>query len=145
MRRGEELLPVLGRLQVDQVEELSPLVLAYVGDAVYELLVRSYLVQERAARVDALHREAVEFVAAVNQARLVPLLEERLTPEEKEVLRRGRNARPGHLPRHATPLEYRYSTALETLFGYLYLKGEWTRLGQVFAVVCDLVKGGQGP
>ncbi|MGI9952477.1 ribonuclease III domain-containing protein [Moorellaceae bacterium AZ2] len=135
------MLPIASNLPPEQVEELSPLVLAYVGDAVYELLVRSYLVQGGKTRVDALHREAVEFVAAVNQARLVPRVEERLTPEEKEVLRRGRNARPGHLPRHATPLEYRYSTALETLFGYLYLKGNWSRLQQVFAAVCELVEG----
>lgn len=121
-----------------QVETLSPVVLAYVGDAVYELLVRSYLVQGGGG-VDYLHRKAVDFVAATNQARLVPQLEKFLTKEEKDILRRGRNAKPGHLPRHVKALEYRYSTALETLFGYLYLQGNWLRLQQIFAAICQLI------
>ncbi|MGB9662383.1 MAG: Mini-ribonuclease 3 [Moorellaceae bacterium] len=120
------------------------MVLAYVGDAVYELLVRSYLVcLGGGGAVDHLHRKAVKFVAARNQARLVPRLEEFLTEEEKEVMRRGRNAKSGHLPRHASVLEYRYSTALETLFGYLYLKGKWGRLQQVFAIICQIIGRGE--
>lgn len=131
-------MPTVRNVSKVQVETLSPVVLAYVGDAVYELLVRSYLVQEGGG-VDYLHRKAVDFVAATNQARLVAQLDEFLTNEEKDILRRGRNAKPGHLPRHVKALEYRYSTALETLFGYLYLQGNWLRLQQIFATICRLI------
>ncbi|MDN5345224.1 MAG: mini-ribonuclease [Clostridia bacterium] len=120
---------------MDPVANLSPVVLAYVGDAVYELLVRAYLVRRGAARPEQLHREAVRYVRATGQARLVPFLEEHLTAAEKEVLRRGRNARPGHQPRSAAPEEYHSSTALESLFGYLYLQGEWGRLEELTRLI----------
>lgn len=122
---------------MDPVAALSPLVLAYVGDAVYELLVRTYLVRRGPARPEQLHREAVRYVRAAGQARLVPVLENHLTPAERDILRRGRNARPGHLPRSAVPEEYHSSTALESLFGYLYLKGEWQRLDELIRLIFD--------
>lgn len=123
---------------LDKVDSLSPLVLAYVGDAVYELLVRARLIRQGPARVEQLHREALGYVRATSQARLVPQLEVYLTPSEKDVLRRGRNARPGHLPRSAAPAEYHLSTGLESLFGYLYLKGQWTRLEELLELIFEL-------
>ncbi|GEA14422.1 MAG: mini-ribonuclease [Moorella sp. (in: firmicutes)] len=125
---------------MDPVAGLSPLVLAYVGDAVYELLVRTHLVRRGPARLEQLHREAVRFVRAASQARLVPALEAHLTAVEKDILRRGRNARPGHLPRSAVPEEYHFSTALESLFGYLYLKGEWQRLDELTRLIFELAE-----
>lgn len=122
---------------MDPVASLSPLVLAYVGDAVYELLVRTHLVRRGPARPEQLHREAVGFVQAAGQARLLPLLEKYLTDTEKDILRRGRNARPGHLPRSAVPEEYHSSTALESLFGYLYLQGNWDRLEELTRLIFE--------
>lgn len=119
----------------DQVDSLSPLALAYVGDAVYELLVRSRLLNQGLVRVERLHREALRYVQATSQARLVPQLEAHLTDAEKDILRRGRNARPGHLPRSAAPAEYHLSTGLESLFGYLYLKGCWSRLDELMDLI----------
>ncbi|MBC7325988.1 MAG: ribonuclease III, partial [Moorella sp. (in: Bacteria)] len=101
------------------------------------LLVRTYLVRRGPARPEQLHREAVRYVRAAGQARLVPVLENHLTPAERDILRRGRNARPGHLPRSAVPEEYHSSTALESLFGYLYLKGEWQRLDELIRLIFD--------
>lgn len=130
---------------LNQVDSLSPLVLAYVGDAVYELLVRTRLVRQGPARVEQLHQEALSYVRTTSQAQLVPALEAYLTPAEKEVLRRGRNARPGHLPRSAAPAEYHLSTGLESLFGYLYLKGEWVRLDELIELIFNLQKDIEPP
>jgi len=123
---------------VDPAVDLSPLALAYVGDAVYELLVRTHLVRQGPARPEQLHREALQYVRATAQARLLPALEEHLTPVERDILRRGRNARPGHLPRTAAPAEYHSSTALESLLGYLYLKGEGARLEEITRLIFTL-------
>jgi ribonuclease-3 family protein len=126
---------------VDPVAGLSPLVLAYIGDAVYELMIRTHLVRQGPARPEQLHRQAVRYVRAAGQARVATLLEGHLTAVEKDILRRGRNARPGHLPRSAVPEEYHASTALEGLFGFLYLKGDWERLEeltQLLFVKCEV-------
>lgn len=123
---------------MDPAVDLSPLALAYVGDAVYELLVRTHLVRQGPARPEQLHREALQYVRATAQARLLPALEEHLTPVERDILRRGRNARPGHLPRTAAPAEYHSSTALESLLGYLYLKGEGARLEEITRLIFTL-------
>ncbi|MGI9860679.1 ribonuclease III domain-containing protein [Moorella naiadis] len=123
---------------MDPTADLSPLVLAYIGDAVYELLVRTYLVRQGPARPEQLHREAMKYVRATAQARLVPVLEEYLTPAERDILRRGRNARPGHLPRTTAPAEYHFSTALESLLGYLYLQGNNARLAEIGSLLFTL-------
>ncbi|MDN5325365.1 MAG: mini-ribonuclease [Moorella sp. (in: firmicutes)] len=125
---------------MDPLANLSPLALAYVGDAVYELLVRAHLVGRGPAKPEQLHREALKYVRATAQARLVPALEEYLTSAEKDILRRGRNARPGHLPRTAAPAEYHSSTALECLLGYLYLKGDLTRVEELAQLIFKLAK-----
>ncbi|MDN5348272.1 MAG: mini-ribonuclease [Clostridia bacterium] len=122
------------------VSGLSPLVLAYIGDAVYELLVRVYLVKKGLVKTEKLHSEAVRYTRATSQARLVALLEDFLTPQEKEVLRRGRNARPGHQPRHIGALDYRYATALESLIGHLYLCGNRERLEEIFSLIVRVVE-----
>lgn len=121
-------------------EQLPPLVLAYVGDAVYELYTRLHLVSKGVTRMHELHHEAVACVRASTQAQLVRHLAEMLSEEEREVLRRGRNAKPGHVPRNADMVEYRYSTGLETLIGYLYLKGERERLDHIFSMLFRLLE-----
>lgn len=120
---------------MENIENLSPLVLAYVGDAVFELMVRTHLARQGPAKVESLHREALHYVSAAGQAKLVVNLEGYLTPKEKDILRRGRNVRPGHMPRNVDRAEYHLSTSLESLFGYLHLKGEWTRLNELTRLV----------
>jgi len=119
-------------------EVLSPAVLAYVGDAVYELVTRQYLVGKMGrSGVNKLHREAVKRVRARAQAGVLEKLKGSLTEKEAEVVRRGRNAGSGHVPKNARVLEYRHSTGLECLVGYLYLKGNMQRLEEIMKLVLD--------
>ena len=122
---------------------MSPLVLAYVGDAVWELFVRSRLVAERGAdsRVNELHGLAKRAVNAESQSSMVHPLMEYLDDDERDVVRRGRNVRPGHVPRTSGPADYRYATGFEALLGFLYLTGRTERLGEVLAVAKRLVDG----
>ncbi|MDD4169423.1 MAG: ribonuclease III domain-containing protein [Desulfotomaculaceae bacterium] len=118
---------------------MPALVLAYIGDAVYELVIRSYLVGTGAVKVKRLHNEAVRLVNAKTQARVLRALDGRLTDEEAAVMRRGRNSRSPHTPRSAGVIEYRQSTALECLIGYLYLKGDTARINEIIKVGLDVV------
>ncbi len=117
---------------------LSPLTLAFVGDGVYELLVRQYLVGKGNCPVKKLHSRAVEYVRCETQARLLseklfPLL----SPQEQAVCLRGRNAHVGHVPKNASVADYHGATALEALFGWLYLKGELERIRELFLLVVE--------
>ncbi len=112
-------------------DRLAPLVLAYVGDAVFDLEVRVWLVKAGPAGTEDLHRRAVAHVRARAQARAWREIEGRLTPEESAVARRGRNAKPGRRPRGTTSQEYHESTAFEALLGYLYLSGRGERLKEI--------------
>lgn len=111
------------------LQELSPLALAYVGDAVYELFIRAKLVAYP-AKMHQLHRRAVQYVQASSQAEIIRSWEPKLTDEEKDVVRRGRNAKSG-VPRHGDVVEYRYSTGMEALIGYLYLSNQHGRLKEL--------------
>ena len=107
-------------------EEYSPLVLAYLGDAVFELYVRTKLVRESNISVNELHCRAREYVSAGAQSEMYHKLMGELTEEEQAVIKRGRNAKT-HTVRNATVHDYRHATGLEALFGYLYIKGEHNR------------------
>jgi ribonuclease-3 family protein len=126
-----------------QAAEMSPLVLAYVGDAVWELYVRTQLVAERGtdARANELHSLAKRAVNAESQSAMVHALLECLDDEERDVVRRGRNVRPGHVPRTSGPVDYRHATGFEALLGFLHLTGRTKRLGEVLAVARRLVDG----
>jgi len=134
------LLEIPGN-QIARPAELPALVLAYVGDAVYELAVRSHLAGSGLSSTGRLHAEAVKYVNAAAQARALKALEGSFSAEEAAVVRRGRNAKPPHTPRGAGVMEYRHSTALESLFGYLYLKGDADRLSEIISVVMETVAG----
>lgn len=111
------------------VAALSPAILAYLGDALYESIVRRYLVLDMGIRkTNRLHQEAVKLVKAESQARLARLIESELEPDEAEVLRRGRNHKTGHVPANVQPIIYRQSTGWESLVGYLYLMGKEERM-----------------
>ncbi len=110
-------------------ERQAPLALAYVGDAVFELYIRTLLLKKN-SRVDRLHKEAVGLVKAQAQAGYYKKLEEHLTGEEREILHRGRNAKSRH-PKSAAVQEYHMSTGFECLLGYLFLKNDEDRLVQL--------------
>lgn len=116
-----------GNLRVD---ELAPAVLAYVGDAVFELFVRERLVRGTpGATVRALHRRTTASVCAPAQARMARIVAAGiLTEEETGILRRGRNAHCGRVPPGAAAVDYRLATGFESLIGYLYLSGRAERL-----------------
>lgn len=124
----------------EKLNQISSLELAYVGDAVYELAVRRHLIVRGIAGVNRLHREAVKFVCADTQARVLRQLETSLTEEEIRVARRGRNAKSGHAPRGACVVSYRQSTGLESLVGYLFLKGAVERLELIMEQVFNIVE-----
>ena len=107
-------------------EQYSPLVLAYLGDAVFELYIRAMLVGRSNTSVNKLHRLARENVSAGAQAGMYHRLIDELTEEEQNVLKRGRNAKT-HTLRNASVNDYRHATGLEALFGYLYLKDNHER------------------
>ena len=123
------------QMSKDGLLEVSSLGLAYLGDAVYELMVRSYLCLHGKARAKDLHRCAVRYVSAPAQARLARTLLPQLTEEEKAVFRRGRNTAPHSIPKAARRSEYQAATALEALFGWLYLRGEQQRLNELFQLL----------
>lgn len=114
------------------LREQSPLALAFVGDAVLSLLVRARLVGDTRLPPNALHRAANGYVSAHAQSLELPVLDPLLTEEEQAVLRRGRNASKATVAKHATAQEYRASTGLECLLGWLYLQGRTERIGQLF-------------
>ncbi|MDW7675387.1 MAG: ribonuclease III domain-containing protein [Bacillota bacterium] len=120
--------------------ELPSLALAYVGDAVYELFVRKHLISTGVVRVNELHRQAVKYVKATTQAKLVFLLEEELSEVELAIVRRGRNAKSGQTPKNTGILEYRQSTGFESLLGYLHLTGQDERLESILGKIPQLVE-----
>lgn len=117
----------------------SPAQLAYAGDAVYELLVRSYVINSHDTNVNKMHRLTVKFVKANAQAYLIKMLEEFLTDEEIRIVKRGRNAKVTSSPKNADLMEYRYATGFEALFGYLYLNNELNRLMELFNMVIEIL------
>ena len=118
-------------LTESDLNQLSPLVLAYIGDTVYEVFIRSMLVSEGRASVHTLHKRSVAFVKAKSQSDVIHKIMESLTAEEQDVVRRGRNAKSGTIPKNADVTEYKYATGFESLVGYLYLKKDYDRLRKV--------------
>lgn len=114
-----------------EVNTMSPLTWAYVGDSVYELYIRMNLVNTTKLKPHRLHVESIKYVKARAQAEILKNIEEKLTEAEKEIVKRGRNAENHHLPKNATVQEYMYSTGFEALIGYLYLTKQDERLKEI--------------
>ena len=113
------------------VNQMSPLVWAYIGDSVYEQYIRDYLVTNTKYKPHKLHVEATKFVKAASQAKILQCLENDLTEDEKEVVRRTRNTKNHHLPKNSNVQEYMYATAFEGLIGYLHLTKNTNRLNEI--------------
>ena len=114
-----------------EVNLMPPLTWAYIGDCVYELYVRTKLINETKLKPHELHIEAIKYVKAQAQAETLKRIYENLSEKEKDIVRRGRNAENHHLPKNANVQDYMYSTAFEALIGYLYLTKQNERLKEI--------------
>jgi ribonuclease-3 family protein len=133
-----QLMMDTGKLQVSDVQMLNPLVLAYIGDSVYDTFVRTLLVSGGYGQVAKLHKMSIEFVKAKAQADILGRINELLTPEEHDIVRRGRNTKSSTIPKNADISDYRYATGFEALIGYLYLTGRIDRLMEVVKMIIDI-------
>ncbi len=124
-----------------QIDAISNLGLAHIGDGVYELMCRSYLCARGGHRVQNLHRDAVALVKAPTQAAFADKLLPMLTDEEAAYYRRGKNSHSHAAPKSATPQQYAKATGLETLFGALYLAGKLERLNELFRYIMEEPNG----
>ena len=115
----------------EEVNLLSPLTWAYIGDCIYDLYIRTNLVNSTNLKPHRLHLETVKFVKAKSQAEFLKKIHNKLTEEEKDIARRGRNSENHHLPKNANVQEYMYATAFEALIGYLYLTKRFKRLKEI--------------
>ncbi len=126
------------KLQVDAISNLG---LAHIGDAVFELLCRSYLCARGDVNVGQLHHKTVQLVKASAQAAFADAMQQHLTDEEKMYYRRGKNAHVHALPRSATPADYSKATGVEAMFGAMYLYGKTERLNEIFNLVMEDLYG----
>lgn len=124
-------------------KQLSPLALAFVGDGVYELLVREYVLSQGNASAHTLHLKAVQFVKATAQSEAVEAILPLLSDEEMAIYKRGRNAHSATIPKNADPAQYRRSTGLEALFGFLHLENRTERVRELFKAVVEAIRVGE--
>ena len=130
-----ENIALFNTLSEKDVKLLNPLIWAYIGDAIYEAYVRTYIISKGAKSSHKLHIESIKFVKAANQAKILDKLNPYLTEEELGVVRRGRNTKTYHVPKNADVLDYRMATALEALFGYLFLLHRNDRIDEIFKII----------
>ena len=116
------------KLPAQDMKEYSPLTLAYIGDAIFDLIIRTYLVEQGNTQVNKLHKRASTIVKATAQKKLFFAINQELTPEETAVYKRGRNAKSVTTAKNASVGDYRVATGLEALFGYLYLTEQYERI-----------------
>lgn len=121
----------------EDMKRFTPVQLAYIGDAVYELCVRTYLI-DRSHSVNQLHNMATDFVKAKAQSDLVHELEDFFTEEEYKIIKRGRNSKSHSVPKNADLMDYKYSTGFESLIGYLYLTNQDGRIKEIFDKIIEV-------
>ncbi|SHK50934.1 Mini-ribonuclease 3 [Tepidibacter formicigenes] len=125
-----------------EVRNMSPLVLAYMGDAIYEVYVRDYLIKKYGmCKVKDLHKRAISFVKAKSQALAVLYLEENLSEEEMYIVRRGRNQKSNTVPKNADIKDYRYATGFEALIGYLHLSNQKEKMEIIIDKTIKFIEG----
>ncbi|NCC82369.1 MAG: ribonuclease III [Clostridia bacterium] len=124
---------------MEDIKNYTGIVLAYIGDAVYELEVRKALIEKGYYRGNRLHKEAIRRVNAPMQSRLILSILNDLTPEEADAFRRGRNTKPKYIPKQSNITEYTNATGLESLMGYLYLKEDKKRISEIISRLEELL------
>lgn len=122
------------------VNQLSPLVLAFVGDAVFNLFIRSRLVMKKKESAHKMHVKAINYVKASAQSKIVSKLQDKLNDDEKIIFKRGRNSKSATIPKHADVLDYRKATAFEAVLGYLYLLGMHERLEEILNMAAEIIE-----
>ena len=120
-------------MKKEDVLQYSSLVLAYMGDAVYEKYIREYVIKQGHYNNGMLHKKTIKYVSAKGQCDILNRIEEKLTDEEKDVVRRGRNSNPHSSAKNANIVEYKYATGFEALIGYLYLSEQNERLTEILS------------
>lgn len=129
--------------EVDEIKMLSPLVWAYVGDAIFEVYIRVHLVNASNAKPHKLHKQSIEYVKAKAQAAILKELQHHLTEKEQEIVRRGRNVQNHHVAKNANVADYAMSTAFEGLIGYLYLTQQDERLKEILEQSVQVIEKNQ--
>jgi ribonuclease-3 family protein len=112
--------------------QLSGTTLAYIGDSIYEVKVREYLIEKGLTKVDELHKSAIKYTSATGQSSAYDLIEEYLTESEKSVFKRGRNSESTRKPRNTSLAVYKKATGFEALIGYLYISKDFKRLDELY-------------
>ena len=118
-------------MRKEDVLQMSPLVWAYMGDAVYEKYIREYVIKQGLCKNGLLHKKSIKYVSAKNQAEILKGLEAELAEDELDIVRRGRNSNPHSHAKNADIIDYKYATGFEALIGYLYLIEENERLNEI--------------
>lgn len=113
------------------ISQMSPLVWAYMGDAVYEKFIREYVIRQGLCKNGLLHKKSIKYVSAKGQSQILKEVEDFLTDEEKDIVRRGRNSNPHSTAKNADIVEYKYATGFEALIGWLYLNEKEERLEEI--------------
>lgn len=124
-----------------EVKTMQPLVLAYVGDAIFELFIRNYLVNKKAGHVNEYHKESTHYVKAEAQSKIIHALEPDLTDEEWTIVKRGRNQKSATVPKNADITDYKYATGFEALLGYLFYIGDYERLITIMEKATEVIEG----
>lgn len=140
MEENLNILKEVSQTEAGDVREYSPLTLAYMGDAVYELLIRTKVVTHGNAPVNKLNKKASQLAKAGAQSAMAEILAEYFTEEELSVYKRGRNAHSYTKAKNATTGDYRRATGFEAVFGYLYLKGDMLRISELFSLAMEEYK-----
>lgn len=136
-----KLKQVLPEVNSVDIRSIPPLTLAYVGDSVMDMLVRTYFSTSTHEVVSKLNKHSIGIVNAKAQAELLGVIEDKLDDEEKDIVRRGRNAKSATMPRHADMQDYRLATALEALMGYLFIQGRTERICELFGYMAGTFNG----
>ncbi len=134
MEKGLDHLREMFGLENTDIRTYSPLTLAYIGDGIYELIIRTILVEKGNTQVNKLHQRASRLVKASAQSQMIQTLTPHLTEEELSVFRRGRNAKSFTMAKNATMSDYRRATGFEALMGYLYLTEQWERMLELIRI-----------
>lgn len=123
-------------------KEVSSLALAYLGDAVLEIYIRDYVIRMGKTKIDQLHRSAVKFVNAKAQSKVYDSIQSLLKEDEMVILRKGRNAKK-NIPKNVEMVDYRKSTGVEALLGYLFLKGDSDRIKELVNYIISAIEGSE--